>query len=435
MRTYWLGFAAAACLTMAGCSEKKEKEVEPVVPVQLTPVTRGSIQRVVIADAVLFPKTQSSIMPKISAPVRAFHVNRGDHVRQGQLVAELENKDLAAATTDTKGAMEQAQAQYTNVAAATVPDEVTKSQQDVKAAQEAMDAARKVYESRQELLRQGAIARKLVDDANVAYVQAQSQFNTAQEHLKSVQNVSRHEEVKSAAGQLESAKGKYQGAEAQLSYSQIRSPISGIIADRPLFPGEMAGAGSPLLIVMDISRVIARANVPVAEAAFLKVGNAATISQSDANIEVSGKITVVSPAVDPSTTTVQVWVEASNPGERLRAGVTVKMTAVAQTINDAIVIPQAGILPSQEGDTVVMVVGSDMVAHERKVKVGVRQDDKVQIVSGLEPGEQIVTGGGVGLQDGAKVRTGPAKGDEKDDEKSKGKGKSKDKDDDDDKKK
>src|ERR1700676_4757165 len=196
MRTYWLGFTVAAFATMAGCSSSTPKEAEPVVPVQVTPVTRGSIQRVVIADAVLFPKTQSSIMPKISAPVRAFHVNRGDHVRQGQLLAELENKDLAAATTDTKGAMEQAQAQYTNVAAATVPDELTKSQQDVKAAQEAMDAARKVYESRQELVRQGAIARKLVDDANVAYVQAQSQFNTAQEHLKSVQNVSRHEEVK-----------------------------------------------------------------------------------------------------------------------------------------------------------------------------------------------------------------------------------------------
>ena len=105
MRTYWLGFAAPAFLIMTGCSTSTPKEAEPVVTVQVTPVTRGSIQRVVIADAVLFPKTQSSIMPKISAPVRAFHVNRGDHVRQGQLVAELENKDLAAATTDTKGAM------------------------------------------------------------------------------------------------------------------------------------------------------------------------------------------------------------------------------------------------------------------------------------------------------------------------------------------
>ena len=422
MRTSSAAFTAALLLLSWGCSEKKEKEAEPVVPVQLTQVTRGSIQRVVTADGVLYPKTQSSIMPKISAPVRTFYVNRGDHVRQGQLLAALENKDLAAAAADSKGTYEQAQAQYMTVSGATVPEEVTKASQDVEAAREAVDAAKKVYESRQQLLREGAIARKLVDDANVAYVQAQSQFNIAQEHLKSVQNVSKQQDVKSAQGQLDSAKAKLEGAQAQLSYSEVRSPIAGVIADRPLYPGEMANTGTPLLTVMDISRVIARANVPVGQAAFLRVGGPATISQTDANIEAPGKITVVSPAVDPSTTTVQVWVEAANPGERLRAGVTVRINAVAETINDTVVIPQAGILPSQEGNNVVMVVGPDMVAHERKVEVGVRQGDKVQILSGLKEGEQIVTSGGVGLQDGTKVRTGPPKeGDEDKGGKTKGK--------------
>ena len=223
-------------------------------------------------------------------------------------------------------------------------------------------------------------------------------------HLKAVTNVSREQDVKSAQGQLDSAKGKYQGAEAQLSYAQIRSPITGVVADRAVYPGEMASTGSPLLIVMDISSIVARANVPVAQAAQLKIGNEATITQTDTNIELPGKIVVISPAVDPSTTTVQVWVEAKNPGEKLRAGVTVRISAVAQTIDGAIVIPQAALLPSAEGNTVVMVVGQDMVAHERKVGIGVKQDDKVQILSGLKPGEQIIVVGGLGLEDGKKVR-------------------------------
>jgi multidrug efflux pump subunit AcrA (membrane-fusion protein) len=422
MRTWTLITTGAALLLLAACSSsEKEKETEPVVPVQVAPATLGSIQRIVTADGELFPKTQSSITPKISAPVKQFLVNRGDHVREGQLVAVLENKDLAAAVADAKGAYEQAQAQFQNVSGATVPEEVTKAQQDVDSAREAADAARKVFESRQELLRQGAIARKLVDDANVAYVQARSQYEIAQEHLKSVQNVSRHQDIRSAQGQLASAKGKYEQAVAQLGYSDIHSPISGIIADRPLYPGEMASAGAPLLTVMDISTVIARANVPVGQAAYLKVGAPATITQTDANIQAAGKITVVSPAVDPATTTVQVWVEAPNPGERLRSGVTVKINAVAQTLNDVVIIPQAGLLPSAEGETVVMVVGPDMVAHERKIEVGVRQGEKVQILSGLKPGEQVITVGGVGLEDGAKVRIGAAKAG-KDEGESKGKG-------------
>jgi HlyD family secretion protein len=410
MRNRLLASTGVAFLVLTACSAPKEKEAEPVVPVQLIKVGTDSIQRVVIADAVLFPKTQASIMPKISAPVRTFNVNRGDHVKKGQVVAILENRDLEAAAADTKGTYEQAQAQFANVSGATVPEDVTKAQQDAQAAQQALEAAKRVYESRLELLKQGAIARKLVDDANVAYVQAQSQNNVAQEHLKSITNVTRQQDINSAKGQLDSAAGKYQGAQAQLSYSEVRSPIAGVVADRAVYPGEMATAGTPLLIVMDISSVIARANVPVAQASFLKIGNPATITQTDSDIQVQGKITVISPAVDPATTTVQVWVEAKNTGERLRAGVTAKITAVAQTIADTIVIPQAAVLPSQEGNTVVMVVGSDMVAHERKVETGVKQGDKVQILSGLKPDEQIVSQGGLGLQDGAKVRVDTGKG-------------------------
>src|SRR5437660_6672536 len=89
--------------------------------------------------------------------------------------------------------------------------------------------------------------------------------------------VGQKQELKSASGQLESAKGKYMGAQAQLSYSEIRSPIDGVITDRPLYAGEMAAAGTPLLTVMEVSQVIARAHIPQAEAALVKVGDAATI--------------------------------------------------------------------------------------------------------------------------------------------------------------
>ena len=76
---------------------------------------------------------------------------------------------------------------------------------------------------------------------------------------------------------MQSAKGKYLGAEAQLSYSEIRSPINGVVTDRPLYPGEMAAAGTPLLTVMDTTSVVARAHIPQEQAALLKVGDKATV--------------------------------------------------------------------------------------------------------------------------------------------------------------
>ena len=399
--------AAPCCVLLAGCgASKKAAEAEPVVPVEVTEARRDSIQRIVQADGILFPVEQSNIIPKISAPVKSFAVSRGDHVRKGQLLAVLESRDLAAGVQDAKDTYEQASAQYRNTAAATVPDDLVKAQQDTLAAKQALDAAQKLLQSREQLFREGAIARRNVDDAATAYAQAKSTYETAQKHLESMQRVSREEVVKSAAGQMESAQGKYQAAQAQLSYSEVRSPIDGVIADRPLYPGEMAAAGSPLIMVMNLSRVIARANVPVAQAAAVKVGQSARLAQTDAPIEVQGTVKVVSPAVDPNSTTVEVWVEAANPGEKLKSGVTVHMSVLAETVRDAVVIPPAALLPSQQGGTIVMVVGADSVAHERKVEIGVREPEKLQVVSGLQPGEKVITVGGLGFQDGAKVQIG-----------------------------
>jgi multidrug efflux pump subunit AcrA (membrane-fusion protein) len=385
------------------CSRTEEKETAPVVPVQVTAVREDSVRRIVTADGILYPQDQATIMPKISAPVRKFYVNRGDHVKQGQLLAVLENRDLAASALASKGQYEQAESNYRSTAGATVPEELNKSEADVRAAKEALDAAQKLLESRQKLFQQGALARRLVDEAQVAYAQARSQFETAQEHLRRLQSVGRQEQIKGAAAQVEAARGQYQAAEAQVAYSEVRSPISGLITDRPLYAGEMANAGAPLLTVMDVSRIVARANVPQNLAGLLKVGQPGTITETAGSEPVQGKVIVVSPAVDPNSTTVQVWVQASNPGETLKPGATVHVSIIAATLNHVAVVPPEAILPSADGGTAVMVIGPDGIAHEKKVEVGVREPDKVQIASGVAVGQQVVIGGGVGLQDGTKV--------------------------------
>ncbi|HEX5431230.1 MAG TPA: efflux RND transporter periplasmic adaptor subunit [Bryobacteraceae bacterium] len=403
---------AAGCfallLALGGCSQPAEPESEPVRPVQLATVQRETLNRIVPADGILRALNQSPVTPKITAPVSRFLVNRGDHVKAGQLVAVLENRDLQAAVADAKGSYEQAQAAYRNISQATVPDEVTKAQADLQAAQKAMDAAKKLVDSRQQLLEEGAIARRLVDEASVGYAQAKSQFDTAQRHLQSVENVTRVEDVKTAEGQRDSAQGKYDAAQAQLDYSEIRSPIAGVVADRPLFPGEIATPGTPLMTIMDISSVIARVFVPQTQAGFIRVGQPAKIASADGS-EASGKVTVISPALDPQGTTLEVWIQAANPGERLRPGSTVHAEITADPAKNVLVVPIAALLPSSEGGTAVFTVGPDMVAHEHTVQVGIRTPDKAQIletggpIEGLDAGARVIVAGGLGLEDGAKV--------------------------------
>ena len=94
----------------------------------------------------------------------------------------------------------------------------------------------------------------------------------------------------------------------------------------------------------------------------------------------------------------------SDPDGKLKPGTSVRTSIVAGTLNDALVIPTSALLSSDEGGESVFVVGPDSVAHERKVETGIRQGDQVQILRGLSAGDRVVTTGGLGLEDGAKVQ-------------------------------
>ena len=312
-------------LFLPACSSNST-EKEAAVPVQVVTVIKETLRRTVTAEAVLFPVQQAAITPKISAPVKAFYITRGSKVRKGQLLAVLEHNDLAAAAQENKGSYDEAQAAYETTTASALPQEVQKAQLDAQAAKQLLSAQQKIFSSRQELLQQGAIPRKELDQAGVDLTNARNQYEIAQQHLDTLMKVGKQQQLKSAAGQLESAKGKYLGSAAQLSYSEIRSPMDGVVADRPLYPGEMVAAGTPLLTVMDISQVIARAHIPQPEAALLKAGDPATITVPGEDNPIEGKITVVSPALDPNSTTVEVWVQIKNPDQRLKPGTSVQVS-------------------------------------------------------------------------------------------------------------
>jgi multidrug efflux pump subunit AcrA (membrane-fusion protein) len=390
-------------LLLLGCAgkPKAEAEADAAAPVQVAAAKMGTLHRLINAEAVLSPVNQATIVPKISAPVKRFLAQRGDHVRQGQLLAVLENGDLVAATQESKEQYAQAQASFENTKAAVMPDDLTKAKSDVASAQSALEAAKRLYQNREQLFKEGALAQKLVDDARVALVQAQSQYDTANQHLNTLQNIGATTQLQSAQAQVQAAKAHYESISAQSSYAEVRSPIAGVVADRGVNLGDMANGGSALFSIVDISRVIAKANIPAQDAASLRVGKPATI-KSEAG-EFQGKVTVVSPAVDANTTTVQVWVEAANPQEKLKLGTTVQISIDAGAVPDAVIVPVSALLASDDGGEKVMVAAADSTAQERKVEVGVRDGENVQILSGVKAGEQVITSGALGLDDKAKI--------------------------------
>jgi HlyD family secretion protein len=393
----------AAAIFLHGCSSA-EKEAAPLVTVQVTPAKRGPIELEVSADAVVYPLQQAILTPKITSTIAKFYVQRGTRVKQGQLLALLENRDLAGAAEQSKGEFEQAEASYATTTGASLPQQIQKAELDATAAKLAFDAQQKVYDARKQLYEQGALPRRDFDSADVALAQARSANEQAQKQLADLQRIGKQQALKSAGGQLSAAQGKYLNAQAQLSYSEIRSPIDGVVTDRPQFQGELATANQPLLTVMNTSKLIAKAHISQAEAVLLKVGNKAEIELPGLDEPINAKVTLVSPALDPGSTTIEVWVESAKPNPALKPGMNARVNVIAKSEEDALVVPASAVYQSEEAGDFVMLAGSDKKAHLTKVKVGIKNKELAQIESGVKEKDSVITVGGYALPDGTQIQ-------------------------------
>ena len=397
------GVFAVAPVFFAGCGHDA-KDPDAVVSVQVTPAQRSTISQVVETEAVVFPLQQAVIAPKITSTIKTFLVQRGSHVKKGELLAVLENADLSAAAEQSKGDFEQAEAGYVTTTDASLPQQIQKAELDAASSKTAFEAQQKVYDSRKQLFEQGALPRRDLDAAEVALSQARSQYEQAQKQLEDLRRVGREQTLKSAGGQLTSAKGKYLGAQAQLSYSEIRSPIDGVITDRPLYAGELATANQPLLTVMNTTTLIAKAHIAQSQASLLKVGDPSLLIIPGLEKQVPARINLISPALDPGSTTLEVWAEAAKPPAELRPGMTVHLSITAKTAKDAVVIPSNALFHKEDGSPYVLLAGSDGLAHVKPVETGVVGSGQIAIISGVNVNDPVITSGGYAIPDGTHIK-------------------------------
>jgi multidrug efflux pump subunit AcrA (membrane-fusion protein) len=395
--------ALSAAAAASGCGAS-EKEKEPVVTVEAAPPERTTISEIVSAEAVVYPVQQSVITPKITSTIREFLVQRGSKVHRGQLLAILENADLTAVEEQSEGEFEQAEANYATTVESGVPQQMQKAELDSTAAKAGYEAQRKVYESRKDLFQQGALPRRDLDAAEVGLAQARTQSEVAERQLADLKRLGERQALKSAGGQLSAAKGKFMGSKAQLSYSEIRSPLDGVVTERPQFAGELTAANQPLMTLMDLSKLIAKAHISRLEAASLKVGDAAELRTAGPDDAVHGRVSLVSPALDPGSTTIEVWVVVAKPDARLKPGMTVQVSMVAKTVKDALIVPASAVFKNSEGADYVAVAGSDEHAHLKVVTAGIRNSDRVQIAAGLTASDQVIHSGGYGLPDKTQIK-------------------------------
>ncbi len=382
-----------------------EEENEVVVSVRVAKAERESIAAEVTALGTIVARREATVSSKIAGQLKQMALLKNKAVREGEVVATLESRDLQAQRAEAAAAAQEARVNLNNMTSGTIPQTRAQDEKAVRDAQANVNNARAVYERRQKLYDQGGISKKEVEASQLALTTAENDLRLAEATARLHATTISPNDRAVAEAKLKQAEDRLAGLDTQLSYATIRAPFSGVITDQFQFQGEFAASGAKLFTIGDVSEAIAKAPVADTVAAQLKVGDTAKVLPQDlAGEELVGVISLVSKASDPQNRTVEVWVNLKNDG-RLRANTAAKVIVSTQSASDVIVIPAAAVTldATNANEGSVMVVDEQSKAHETKVTVGIRTKDKMEITSGLKGGETIVIEGNYALPDGAKV--------------------------------
>ena len=383
-----------------------EKKEEPIVSVKVATAGKDAISSEISAPGSVAPAEQSTVSSTISAQIIQMQILKNALVRKGDVLAVLASQDLRAQRDEAQHALDEAKLNLETVDRVTIPQASAQVEHDLSDAKAAMDNARATYERRQDLYRKGGISLKEVEASQLAYANAQNSYRLAEKNASLNRTAVNPNSRAIAQAKVKEAQDHLNAIQVQANFAQIKAPITGIVTDQFQFQGEFASAGGKLLTIADISEVIVKAQFADTVIASLKVGDAVSVYPENAPDEqMTGKVTLIGRSSDPQNRTVEVWARFGNPQGLLIAGGAARFVVTNETVDDAIVIPLSAVtLEAANADEgTVMVVGEDSIAHEKKVKTGIKQGDKVQIAEGLEGGETVVIEGNYALPDGTKV--------------------------------
>ncbi len=397
----------AAALALSSCSAPEETaEPQMVVDVKTAQASLQDVEVTVTAPAAIYPISQAKVASKVTAPIARLAVGKGDRVSKGQTLAWLRSEDLEAQLSDAKAQISDAEANFEKVSAGTLPTEVERAQGEVDRTDAALAEAKQIYERRQALVKEGALPERELLLAKTQYEQAQAASRVAKSSLELLTGKSRAQDIRSAQSRLDQAQAGLELIQAQLDFARVNSPSRGVVTEQFLYPGDMARPDNPIFTVMDLSTAVARGQFPEENTAGLKVGEACRFSGVDVPDAVrTGKITVVSQAVDPLRRTVEAWCEIKNDDGALKAGAFGHMIAVIGVHSSVVTVPLAAVeFAPDRNSGVVWTVSPDNHAHENQITPGVVTPDIVEVKTGISSGDTVVVEGGYGLSDGVEVR-------------------------------
>jgi len=383
-----------------------ETKTETIVSVKVAKAEKQPIAQEYTAIGTVAPAQASTVAASISAQITQMRQMKNQYVRQGDVLAVLASQDIQAQLNEANAALNEAKLNLQTLQKVTIPQNSAQTEKDLSDAKANYDNARTTYERRKDLYEKGGLSLKELEASGLVLKNAENAFRLAQKTTKLNTTAVNPNSEAIAQNKIKQVQERINTIKAQANLTEVRAPISGVVTEQFQFQGEYASAGTRLLTIADTSSVIIKANFADTVVADLQQGDGVTIYLPVVPDErMGGKVTLISRSSDTQNRTVEVWANFANGRGLLRVGDAVQFVVSSKFANDAVVVPAAAVTldASNADEGTVMIINKDDTAHETKVKIGIKQGDKIQILEGLSGGETVITEGNYALPDGTKV--------------------------------
>lgn len=413
-------------LLLSSCGKKPEIETEDVhTAVKVTELTPSSIEKSVIYNGKIEPLEQVTVVSKLTGTVTNTYKNIGDSVSQGEVLFDIDKKDIQNSINQAKAgantasvAVTQAQNSLNNITGSQYEQSLLQLETTIQnlknsltQAQDALNLATTTYENAKVLYSGGAMSKSDYDNAEYSYTQAKIAVDSTKNQLKQAEdsynltkNKAVNENKNSAQIGIEQAKANKASADLSLNIASQnlqdaspKSPISGVVSYKGATVGQMISPSTQAYTISNIDEVTATVKVSEAIINTLTIGEKVNVRISALNKEFVGEITEINPVAD-QTSTYPIKIKLDNKNHEIKPGMFSEVRFVTEKNDNTIVVNREVVLRNMETLYVYILEGDTAVSKE--VTTGIDNGEQIEILSGVSIGDKVISEGQSYVSDG-----------------------------------
>lgn len=350
-------------------------------PVTIEVIKTHLLQASVQYTGTIEPYQVVTVYPRVAGQLTDYSVYPGHRVMAGQILAQLSANELLTEVSEV-----QAETDTMRTALEVSRMEVLEQKNVIKQIEADLGYLRKKLDRFAMLVDEGAISQ---DDYDVVESEVQSKQATLAEAKVKLTRL--EAKVVNDRAKIKQAQARVDTASIVSSYTEIKSPITGIVQERIMDPGMVVQPGMGILKIGDYSRVRLQANVAQQDAVNIRLGSPIIAKISGTQLTIKGKVTSIFPQTNSQTRTVTVEAVVNNPSGKLLSGQFIDMEIITQRQPNALTVPQSAVVTFEDRPAVWVLEGE--AARRQQVELGLISGDRIQITQGLQRGDAVITTG------------------------------------------